>query len=217
MENVILIGFFIVFFALIINFPVLIIMLIAKMSKVKLSYKDTWKLYKLKSADRSFLKSLAKFQENSIPVSLEQLVAHKLSGGNLDNCIEGLIYSKENDLNVDFQTVSMIDLIGKNVKKSFLDANQTYEIKLLNLENDKISIDYFVNYKYEFPGVFIEKDCEKVKEKIKQKLNTFLEFWNETGIYETEEMIRKNILNIDFWEKHLRIILISQNFIIRKK
>ena len=217
MENVILIGIFVVFFALIINLPVFIIILIAKANKLKLSYREAWRLYKLRTADKSFLKSLAKFQKSDIPVSIEKLVTHKLSGGNLDNCIEGLIYSKENNLNADFQTVSVIDLAGKNVKEAFLEANQTYEITLRNLKNDKISIDYFVNYKYEFPSVFIEKNCEKVKEKIKQKINIFLESWSETDTYETEQMIRKNILNTDFWEINFRIILITQNFIIRKK
>jgi hypothetical protein len=181
-----------------------------------LSYREAWKLYRLKVTDKSFLKSVAKFQEKNIPVSVEMLATHKLSGGNLENCVEGLIYSKENNLKTDFLSVSAFDLAGKNVKESFLDANQVYEIKLRNLTNGKISIDYFVNYKYEFPSVFVEKSSEKVKEKIERKLGVFLEFWNNTDTFETEEMIRKNILNTDFWEGYLRIILITQNFIIRK-
>jgi hypothetical protein len=211
-----LVGVFVVFIALLINLPVFVIMLIAKSNKAKLSYRETWKLYRLKIADKSFLKSVARFQEKNIPVSVEMLVSHRLSGGNLENCVEGLIYAKENNLKTDFLSVSALDLTGKNVKESFLDANQIYEIKLRNLTNGKISIDYFVNYKYVFPSVFVEKDSEKVKEKIEKKINTFLESWRSTDAFETEEMIRKNILNTDFWEGNLRIILITQNFIIRK-
>jgi hypothetical protein len=216
MYTFILIGVFVVFIALLINLPVFVIMIIAKLYKVKLSYREIWKLYRLKVADKSFLKSVAKFQEKNIPVSVEMLVVHKLSGGNLENCVEGLIYAKENNLETDFLSVSAFDLAGKNVKESFLDANQIYEIKLRNLTNGKISIVYFVNYKYEFPSVFVEKNCEKVKEKIERKLSTFLESWSNTDTFETEEMIRKNILNTDFWEGNLKIILITQNFIIRK-
>lgn len=215
-DKFILIAFFVVFFALLINLPVFVIMLIAKKHKAKISYREAWKLYKLKIADKSFLKSVAKFQKNNIPVSVEMLIAHKLSSGNLENCVEGLIYAKENNLETDFLSVSTFDLAGKNVKELFLDANQTYEIKLQNLTNGKISIDYFVNYKYVFPSVFVEKDSEKVKEKIEQKLNTFLASWNITNTFETEEMLRKNILNTDFWEVNLRINLLSQNFIIRQ-
>ncbi|WP_163222563.1 flotillin-like FloA family protein [Bacteroides sp. 214] len=217
METFILIGIFVVFIVLLINLPVFVIMLIAKTNKVKLSYREALKLYRCKVADKSFLKSVAKFQEKNIPVSVAMLVAHKLSGGNLENCVEGLIYAKENNLETDFLSVSAFDLAGKNVKESFLDANQVYEIKLRDLTNGKISIDYFVNYKYEFPSVFVEKDCEKVKDKIEGKLGTFLESWNNTNTFETEEMIRKNILNTDFWEGNLRIVLISQKIIIREE
>ena len=216
MSRYVIIVVFIVFIALIINLPVFIIKLIAKVYKVKLSYKETWNLYKFKLANKSFFKSVAKFQENHIPVSVEKMVAHQLAGGNLDNCVEGLIFSKENNLNADFQTVSVIDLLGKNVKESFSDANKIYEITLNELKNGDVSIDYFVNYKYEFPSVFIEKDCGIVREKIERKLHTFLESWKGNDIFETEQMIRKNILNTDFWEGNLKIILIKQNFVIRK-
>lgn len=215
MSIFVLIGIFILFITLLINLPVFAIVLIAKSNKVKLSYKEAWKLYRLRIADKSFFKSVARFQNENIPVSVEQLIAHKLSGGDLENCIEGLIYAKENNLETDFLSVSVIDLAGKNVKESFLDATQIYEIKLRDLTNGKISIDYFVNYKYEFPSAFAEKNSEIVKEKIEKKLALFLESWNSTNSFETEEMIRKNILNTDFWEENLRINVIAQNFIIR--
>ena len=216
-KTFILIVFFLIFFMLIINFPVFIIMLIAKANKVDISFKETWKLYKLKSADKAFFNSAAKYQENKISVSLDKLAAHRLSGGNLDNCLDGLLYSKENNLNADFMMVSAIDLAGKNVRESFSDANKIYEIRINNIENQLMSLSYKVSYKYLFPSVFVDKDSEKTKEKIGKKLKVFLDTWTEQDVFKTEQMIRSNILNTDFWEESLRIILIKQDFNIKNK
>ena len=217
MENLILISLVLGLFGFILIFPTLINLFRAKLIGLNLSFSDSWKLTRSKVVNRAFLKSILNYRQNDIPFEINDLISQRLAGGNLDNCLNGLIYAKENELDANFQMVSAIDLVGKNVVDSFTDSNKIYYIQIKGLVNAKISIEYRIEYKYQFPSVFIDKDEEKVKSKISNKIIKFLETWTGDNEIEAEQMIRNNILNSDYWENNLRIIAIRQDFTIRKK
>jgi len=214
---IIVILFLLGFLFLLINLPVFIIMLIAKMYMVNISFKESWRLHILKIDNKGFLRSMAKFQKYNIPISFDQMFTHRLAGGDFDNCLGGILYAKENNLDVDILTVFTIDLAGRNVKESFANSNQVYNIELTDLKNSFISIDYYANYKYKFPSAFIDKDPEKVKEKIERKINNFLDFSEDINMDKINQMIKNQILNKDFWKNELGIILIEQNLIIKQR
>lgn len=217
MDKLIIIAFGLGFVGLIIIIPTLINLLRARLIGLNLSFSDSWKLTQSKVVNNGLLKTILNFRQNDIPFQINDLIAQRLAGGNLDNCINGLIYAKQNGLDANFKMVSAIDLAGKNVAESFVDSNRIYDVRISELTNAKISIDYRIEYKYQFPSVFIDKDEEKVKSKISEKIMKFLETWTGDNELETEQMIRNNILNGDYWESNLRIIAIRQDFLIRKK
>jgi len=205
------------FVGLIIIIPTLINLLRAKLIGLNLSFIDSWKLTQNKVVNNGLLKTILKFKQNDIPFQINELIAQRLAGGDLNNCLDGLIYAKQNGLDTNFKIVSAIDLAGKNVAESFVDSNKIYEVRISGMSNTKITIDYRIEYKYQFPSVFIDKNEEKVKSKISEKIMKFLETWTEYNEIETEQMIRNNILNSDYWENNLRIIALKQDYLIRKK
>ena len=197
--------------------PVLITMIKAKRLGALINFSQALGFTLRKTNTKDFFIGLAGFQKNNIDLPLTFLEAHKLAGGNLINCLNGFLYAKEKGLEIDFRTVSAIDLAGKNVKDSLLDLDKEYYLRIDNLQNNNIKLDLSVRYKYSFPNAFIEKDEEKVKQKVKDKLQRFLDSWNSIDTLETERMIIVNILNTDFWLENLKIIIVKQDITVRQK
>ena len=207
----------ILFIGLMIITPTLINLIRARTMGVQITFNDSWTLTRNKASNKDFLNGLLEFQKNGIEYNLKNLIAHYFAGGNLKNCVRGFVYAKENKLDTDFLTISVIDLTGKNVETVFKESNKLYKIQINELYNNRIEIKYHVEYKYQFPSPFEDKSIEKTKERILKKLTDFLDSWNSNDPIETENMIRNNILNTDYFEGNLRIIMIKQGMIIRRK
>ncbi len=150
-------------------------------------------------------------------VQIEKLVNHYLAGGNLENVRRGILELQKRQKDVDFATLSAIDLAGKDLKYEIKNSDIESSIEIKDLSNGKITIRYRANYKYVFPNsVWIEDLNENLAPKIKNKLSMFLSSWEETDVFKTESFIRQNILPISFWESELEGVLVGQKIEIRK-
>lgn len=150
-------------------------------------------------------------------VPIERLVTHYLAGGSLENVRRGILELQKREKEVDFTTLSAIDLAGKDLKHEIESSNIEKSIEIKDLSNGRITISYRANYKYVFPdSVWIEETNENLVQKIKNKLSTFLRGWEETDAFKTELFIRQNILPIGLWESELDGVLIGQDIEIRK-
>ncbi|MFB6344082.1 flotillin-like FloA family protein [Saccharicrinis sp. FJH62] len=201
----------------IILIPATITWLRANQLGAKINLSQAFGFMMRKTNKKDFFNGIAGFQKNKINVTLQYLEAHFLAGGNLLNCLNGYLYAKKNGLDIDFQIISAIDLAGKDSIEALKDSNKEYYLRIDNLKNKTLSLDYSGKYKYVFPSVFIDKDEMKIKNKITEKLQKFLDSWQNDNPLDTEKMILENILNTEFWEGNLRITILKQDFTIRKK
>ncbi len=156
------------------------------------------------------------WKEYKIPI--EKLVNHFLASGNLSNIQEGVKELKSRNKNVDFNILSAIDLSGKDLKSEIIACDHEWLLKTREQENDTLKISLEAIYKFGFPeSIWAENQPEEIKRKIEEKIARFLNSWEHSEPMKTEQFLRENILNIDFWEKDLRVILIQQNIISIKK
>lgn len=217
MNSLLIIVLIFILLGLLFIIPTLINMLRAKFLGLNLSFNIAWRLTQSKVVNNNFLKVMSGFKQNDISFQMNDLITQKLAGGDLENCLNGLIYAKQNGLDAKFKTISVIDLAGKNVTETLKDSNKIYEVRITGLQNTSISIDYWNEYKYPFQSFFIDKDEEKIKSRVSEKINNFLNSWTSDNEIEAEQMLRSNILNSDYWENNLRIVVINQKYTISKK
>lgn len=217
MNSLLIIVLIFILLGLLFIIPTLINMLRAKFLGLNLSFNKAWRLTQSKVVNNNFLKVMSGFKQNDISFQMNDLITQKLAGGDLENCLNGLIYAKQNGLDAKFKTISVIDLAGKNVTETLKDSNKIYEVRITGLQNTSISIDYWNEYKYPFQSFFIDKDEEKIKSRVSEKINNFLNSWTSDNEIEAEQMLRSNILNSDYWENNLRIVVINQKYTISKK
>lgn len=151
-------------------------------------------------------------------IPIEKLANHFLASGNLSNIQEGIKELKSRNRNVDFNILSAIDLAGKDLKSEIIACDNDWLLKTNELENDSLKLLLEAKYKFGFPeSIWTDKQPEEIQRKIEEKIARFLNSWENSEPLKTEQFLRENILNIDFWEKELRVILIQQNIISTKK
>lgn len=215
MNSIILLVIVAGFFGILVLIPTSITWIRARRLGAKISFSQAFGFTIRKTNRSDFFKGLAGFQKNKIDLALPNLEAHFLAGGNLLNCLDGYLYAKEKGLEINFSLLFAIDLSGKSVVGSIQDSEKEYYLRIDNVKNDKLRIDFIGHYKYPFPSVFRDKSEEQVKNKVAEKLQRFLDSWNQTDPIETRRMILETILDTDFWEGKMQIVILKQDLTIR--
>jgi len=154
--------------------------------------------------------------QHKIPI--EKLANHYLASGNLPNIQEGIKELKSRNRNIDFNILSAIDLAGKNLKSEIIACDQEQVVQTDEQENDSLKISIEAKYKFGYPeSIWADKQPELIQRKIEEKIARFLNSWEISDPINSGKFLRENILNIDFWEKELRVVLIQQDIRSRKK
>lgn len=156
------------------------------------------------------------WEQHKIPI--EKLANHFLANGNLSNIQEGIKELKSRNRNVDFNILSAIDLAGKDLKSEIIACDQEQLLHTSEQVNDSLKISLEAKYKFGFPeSIWADKQPEEIQRKIEEKIARFLNSWESSEPLKTEQFLRENILNIDFWEKELRVVLVQQTINSKKK
>jgi len=91
------------------------IWMMAKMTEVKISL---WELTRMKIRGVKtdvVVRSLIESQKAGLGIRKDELVAHHLANGDLDNVVHGMIYAKQNNRSMAFQEATQLDQAGFNV------------------------------------------------------------------------------------------------------
>jgi hypothetical protein len=212
----ILLAFFGGLFWFVKQFPIYFIKYRAKAFGLELSKEEASFVQKGFCLQKDFLKG-AKSILDLKPIPIEKLVIHYLAGGNLQNISNGIIEWQKRQKEVNFNDLSAVDLMGKDLKYEIENSGFENSIEVNGLTNGKLIIDYKANFKYNFPySVWVENPSENLTPRIKDKLNTFLRTWEETDEFKTESFIGQNILPINFWERELGGALANQDIKVKK-
>lgn len=199
---------------LIIYIPIVLAKFRAKSFGLDLNWSEA--LIVRHNSTKEFLLSIKEIRSLT-EVSILSLQAHFLAGGNLENVKQRIVELQKRKLEVTFSILSAIDLTGKDLKTEIINAETKKLVHIDGLRNAKIEINYTVQYKYSFPNsVFKAERDEELKTKIKDKIVTFLSSWEESDPFKTEHFLRNTILSIGYWENELRVILLNQEFEIKK-
>jgi hypothetical protein len=212
----ILLAFFGGLFWFVKQFPIYFIKYRAKAFGLELSKEEASFVQKGFCLQKDFLKG-AKSILDLKPIPIEKLVIHYLAGGNLQNISNGIIEWQKRQKEVNFNDLSAVDLMGKDLKYEIENSGFENSIEVNGLTNGKLIIDYKANFKYNFLySVWVENPSENLTPTIKDKLNTFLRTWEETDEFKTESFIGQNILPINFWERELGGALANQDIKVKK-
>jgi len=199
------------------SIPAFVIFFRARKNNVNLDLGKAFIMQLRKTGSNEMFKAYAGFVKNGMKnITLDDIEAHVLAGGNPMNCLEGYIYAKEQGLNPEYKVLTAIDLSGRNVKDDFIGVNQEHDIKIQTLDKKSITLDYYVRFRFTHSNLFQIKDINLVKENIKKKLGTFLNSWNGNDLFEAERLIRENILNPEYFERNLGIQVLKQDYVLKR-
>lgn len=213
-------GLLIIIIALIIALltliPLLIIMGVAMYHSAKISLKDAWKLYLKKSIAKPIFQALAIAQKNNLPISLEQIEAHWLASGKPVKLMNVLASHPKNQ-EVTFESLSVIDLAGKDIEQAISSSQIIHEIHIKGYPLNLFKLDYHANYKLGLYSVFHEHGSKNFENKIVKKLDSFSSSWDSNDPIYTKNFIQTNILTTEYWEKILHTQLINHSLDISIK
>ncbi|MGF1636286.1 MAG: hypothetical protein ACFCUU_04380 [Cyclobacteriaceae bacterium] len=151
-------------------------------------------------------------------ISIEKLATHYLASGNLHNIQEGIKELNSRNRNIDFNILSAIDLAGKNLKSEILSCDQEHLVRIDEQENDSLKIFVTAKYKFGFPdSIWAEKQPEQIQQKVEEKVARFLNSHENSEPLESEKFLRENILNNDFWENEVKLVLVEQDIRLMNK
>ncbi len=196
--------------------PLFIIMGAAMYHSAKISLKESWGLYLRKSVSKALFQALAIAQKNNLSVSLEQIERHVLCGGNPIKLMNVLARNPTNQ-EITFQSLSAIDLAGKDVEQAITFSQTVHEIHIKNYSLGLFKVDYHASYKLGLYAVFNNPDLKDFEKKIEEKLALFASSWDSNDAIYTKKIIQTNILNTEYWGKGLNAYLINHSLDISIK
>lgn len=128
-------------------------------------------------------------------VSLQNLIVHYQSSGNLSNIENGLLALQTKNKNIEISVLFAFDLAGKNLKSEIEDSERELKLEFSHIKNEHLEVNLIASYKLNFPeSIYMKNEIPIVEKKIQKKLETFLETWPSLNPTETEFFIRKNII-----------------------
>lgn len=195
--------------------PTFIVLIRGKIIGLKLNAVDAMRISKLKVPKGPFLKSAFEFEQNDFQVTIVQLVAHVFAGGSIENCLQGMLYAKKQNIELSYIMATALDLTGRDVKEVLVESNRVYQMKIDKLEKESLVLAYEATYKYKPSGFFRDRDEVQLKEKVIRKLRVFLETCPSENPIQVERIIRENILNSEYWEGNLGVIIQEQKYSIK--
>ncbi len=214
MDILILILVIAAFIGLLVLIPLLIIILIARINSANISLKQSWKLYLRKSARKPVFQALAIEQKNSLGISLEQIETHWFAGGDPVKLMNILANNSDNS-EITFQNLSAINLAGKDLEKAITSGQKIFEIDIKDFPVNSFRLDYHANYKLGLYSVFGDSDPADLEQKIIKKLKSFSSTWDSDDPINTQNFLRTNILNTEYWERILNAQLVNQTVQIK--
>jgi hypothetical protein len=213
----ILILLLISFFIVLLGLPILVIKLRAKVNGADISFKEALGLSIRQTSKKSLFKALALIQKNNLNLTLADLETHHLAGGNAQKVVESLILYKEKK-GVTYQMLTALDIMGKDIDEAIQKTTEIYTITINDLDFKTFKINLWAEYKNGI-GVAFWTDDEKsnsIEENIKEKLTAVAKDWTSTDPISSQNFIRNNILNTEYWERVLGVQLIQQKLILKK-
>lgn len=214
MDILILILIVFAFLGLLILIPLLIIKAKARLNTANITLKDSWKLYLRKSARKPIFQALAIAQKSNLPITLEQIETHWFASGDPVKLMTALANNLDNS-ELTFQNLSAIDLAGKDIEQAIILGQTTYEVEIKDFPVNSFRLDYQANYKLGIYSVFGDSDPTTLKQKVVEKLNSFASTWDSNDPINTQNFLRTNILNTEYWERVLNAQLIDQTLQIK--
>jgi uncharacterized protein YqfA (UPF0365 family) len=81
-------------------------------------------------------KCVQKLNKNNLTVEIQTLEAHHLSGGNILDIIDGMVFAKNNNLEVSFQDLVFLDLTQNPILQTLEECLETNEAEFRTYEKD---------------------------------------------------------------------------------
>jgi uncharacterized protein YqfA (UPF0365 family) len=99
------------------------LLLTAKSAGVNVTLMEIINMTISKIPPEKIIKPAIKAKNAGVKISINQLQAHYVAGGNVDKVVNSLIVSKRENASITFERACMLDLEGKNTFKSSTAVN----------------------------------------------------------------------------------------------
>jgi len=200
--------------------PTLISLTKAKKAGAKIDFQNALQMKIRKILDGDIISAIALVQRKNLPITNNLLEAHKLAGGNALKCVEGFLYAKEKNIDVDFQELTLANLTNNDIIEiiDFTTKPFKVEINSLSIRDSKLR-NLIINYSAEFTttfgsACFNRPDKDKIEKEIIPKIERFVERSDSSNLINSGKIITESILDTSFWETK-GLNLVRQELTIR--
>ncbi|WP_066633803.1 flotillin-like FloA family protein [Labilibacter marinus] len=213
----ILILILLLFFIVLLGLPILVTKLRAKVHGADISFKEAFGLNMRRTSKKSLFKALALTQKYDLDLKLPDLESHHLAGGNTKKVVERFIKHKDKK-GVTYQMLTALDIMGKDIDDAIQKTIEIHTITINDLDFRTFKIDIWAKFKHGIGVAFWDEVAKNngIQERIQEKLSMVAKDWTSTDPISSQNFIRNNILNSEYWESVLGVQLIQQKLILKK-
>ncbi|MGQ1788553.1 flotillin-like FloA family protein, partial [Saccharicrinis sp. GN24d3] len=206
-----------IFFIALLGLPILVTKLRAWKHGANISFKEALGINVRKNSKKKLFKALALTQKQNLDLKLSDLEAHLLAGGDPQKVVQTFIDNKDKK-GVTYQILTALDIMGKDINEVIHKGTEIHTLTIKDLDFRTFKIDLWAEFKYGIGIAFWEEGTNSngIQEKIKEKLTAVAMDWTSTDPISSQNFIRNNILNTEYWENVLGVQLIQQNLMLKK-
>ena len=214
----IFISILLLFFIVLLTLPILVTKLRAKRHGAAISFKEAFGLNMRHTNRKKLFKALALTQKQNLNLKLADLETHLLAGGNPQKVVETFVENKDK-IGITFQIITALDIMGKNLDEAIQKTTEIHTLTIKDLDFKTFKIDLWAEFKHGIGVAFWDESvkCDRIQERIEEKLTMVAKDWTSTDPISSQNFIRNNILNTEYWENVLGVQLINQSLIVKKQ
>lgn len=108
----------------------------------RIPFIDSLMMRMRKTLKKELIEAIAYSNHHQLNIDRMSLEAHYLASGNPLKCLEAMSYAGNKGLNLDFDTVGAMDLVGKDLIEAI---DKTVETRKATTDNSKITISELLN------------------------------------------------------------------------
>ena len=189
----------------------------AKSYGMSLNFEEVRSLTKFYKLEDQFLKSCAEFKALDPSISVRDIVRHHMADGDTLALLENWKEVLKKGTDISFKSVVLLHLAGKNISESIDNLSRIYEIRVANINEKELSVDYCCHFKIKPESAnWVVIDYNKFSEIIREKIVLALLTGDISDYEMLSEFIKKEYLNDQFWDELCHGIVVKQEITISK-
>jgi len=178
---------------------------------IELSSNEAKKLSNFYSLDNNLLVEIKSIIDIDDSVSIVSLADFYRVHGDFVKLKDAISEVKKSDKSIPINSLILLLMTNKSVKKALELVAQTYKIEVRGLKEEGFTVDYEIEFKIEYEqSLWLVNNLDLITNTVKSTISLCIVSLEEKEKKKIESEIIKNYLNEDFWMANASAVIINQ-------